>query len=180
MSEANARLASSKIAYTHNQSVKREDGTEYQKGVQVHIGFFPDERRIEMSTDGVNLEVFLDEPTDFNTTPYWRVYSTHWSNFAAYGDESNSNQAYNREAWVKIARDTPEYGSKAMERDCVIVHDLMSILFQYVGKNATRNNYDDEKRISHLLYGVKRKPAIYETCYQRPLKSKGSFGWKHF
>jgi hypothetical protein len=114
------------------------------------------------------------------TVPLWRVYSTLWNNFAAYGDETNSNRSFMFECYARVHDpDSKLSGYQRWLRDCKLVDDAVSACFQFLGKSP--NSDDDHKRVSHLLYGTAGKAApLYEQCNMRALKKKGQFGWKYF
>lgn len=149
--------------------------------VQITIDYRPENKSVDICVVDINdlsVRLFFKEPSDFDKSNYWRVHSTIWMNFAAYGDENNSNRAYPLECFATVSHNGSLVGYQRYEAEATFIHDIVSMVFEYLSKN--KGSDDGMKRVSHLLYGVKGKPALYETCYQRALKKKGQFNWRFF
>lgn len=124
----------------------------------------------------LKVELYNTEPTDIDRKPYWHIYLTHWNNFAAYGDEKNTNKAYPLALYADtgVCKNETEYEEKAL-----LLNDMVSSLIENVFKS-----YSD-MRVSHVVFR-KRGDVLprggclstYEKCFQRALKTPKRRVWE--
>ena len=116
--------------------------------------------KLTMSFGGHELGVYNTTPDDFDRKYYFVVYMTMWNNFAAYGDEKNSNQAYELACYVDYKPQT----ERTFEQRADIINDFVSALAEKFSKDSQMH------RVSHVIYRKAGSPSMFEQCYQKALK----------
>lgn len=170
MSDAVETAPSSRYRYFQEDRPCRDIDGEVKR-INFQIGVNPDPNCITMTANNVSVDLFSQQPNNFDRSPYWLIYITQWNNFAAYGDQNNSNQAYELAVYANAGVCRTE-GER--DRIALILNDMVSALLEHKG-----GRYGDY-RVSHVIFRQSGGNAFYERCFQKALKTHKRRVWEFF